>query len=70
MLARCTGLMDRSISVNIQSKALGAAELNLDLDLDLAGGGFLDIRCVLSDMDLVVCEESQIGELFGVACVE
>lgn len=65
MLARWTGLIDRSTSVNIRSEAVGPA----DLDLDLAGGGFLDIRCVLSDMDMVVCEVRREKEPLRVVCV-
>lgn len=61
--------MDRSTSVNIRSEALGPADLDLDLVLELAGGDFLDIRCVLWDMDLVVCEEPRMRESSRVDCV-
>lgn len=58
--------MDRSTSVNIRSEAVGPADFGFDLDV---AGGFLDIRCVLSDMDMVVCEEPRMKEPFRVVCV-
>lgn len=58
MFARCTGLMDKSTSVNIRSEAVRPADL--DVDLDLTGGGFLDIWGVLSDVDMVGCSRQEI----------
>jgi hypothetical protein len=56
MLARWTGLMERSTSVDTRSEALETADFGGDLDC--AFGSFLDIRRVSPDMD-VVEEESR-----------
>lgn len=57
MLARWTGLMERSTSVDTRSEALETADFGGDLDC--AFGGFLDIRCLSPDMDRVVCVKEE-----------
>lgn len=59
-------MIDRSTSVNIRSEARAPAGFVLQLDL---AGGFLDVRCVLSDIDMVVCEEPGMKELFRMVCI-